>query len=84
MPYIDKDQRTYFQIAPEVLHSISTPGQLNYLFTEIVIAYIRNNGESYVKYNDIIGALEACKMELYRRKVVEYENKKIQENSDVY
>ncbi len=84
MPYIEKKQRVYLQIAPEVLLSVSMPGQLNYLFTEIIIAYIKNLGESYHTYNDIIGALEACKMELYRRKVVDYENKKIQQNSDVY
>jgi len=32
----------------------------------------------------VIGALEACKLEFYRRAVVPYEDKKIKENGDVY
>jgi hypothetical protein len=35
-------------------------------------------------YNDVIGALECCKLELYRRMVAPYENTKIKENGDVY
>ena len=34
--------------------------------------------------DNILGALDAAKMEFYRRKVVFYEDKKIKENSDVY
>lgn len=64
--------------------SITTPGQLNYVFTQLAIAYLSRNEENYQHYNDIIGALEACKLELYRRKTSFYEDKKIQENSDVY
>jgi hypothetical protein len=31
----------------------------------------------------VIGALENCKMELYRRKIAPYEDIKIEENGDV-
>jgi hypothetical protein len=34
--------------------------------------------------NDIIGALEACKLEFYRRLVSHYEDIKIRSNGDVY
>lgn len=46
--------------------------------------YIKTKGESYQTYNDIMGALEGAKLELYRRKIGIYEDKKIEENGDVY
>jgi len=58
-------------------------GELNYLFTTICHNYIRYNGERYQRYNDLVGALEGCKIELYRRKIAPYEDKKIRENGDV-
>ena len=61
----------------------ANPGELNYVFTEIIYNYLERNGEKYQHYNDIVGALECCKMELYRRRVMPYEDKKIAENGDV-
>jgi hypothetical protein len=61
----------------------ANPGELNYVFTEIIYNYLERNGEKYQTYNDIVGALECCKMELYRRRVMPYEDKKIAENGDV-
>lgn len=84
MPYISRNEKPYFEVPLEILHSINTPGQFNYLLTRLAIAYLSNNGKSYKTYNDIIGALECCKQELYRRSVAPYENTKIQENGDVY
>lgn len=59
-------------------------GELNYIFTTIAQIYVNDIGERYQSYNDVIGALEACKLELYRRLVAPYEDKKIMENGDVY
>lgn len=39
---------------------------------------------SYQAINDIIGALESAKMEIYRRIAAAYEDQKILENSDVF
>jgi len=39
---------------------------------------------SYSEYNEIIGILECAKMEVYRRLVVPYEDKKIEQNTDVF
>lgn len=81
MPYIkeeDRDPLCYQDRHPE------TAGELNYYFTMAARLYLLNKGESYQTYNDIIGALEGCKMELYRRKISPYEDKKIEENGDVY
>lgn len=81
MPYVNESDRELY--APEVVVPDS-PGGLNYQITMVVKHYLEGNGESYRTYNDIIGALECAKLELYRRMVVPYENKKRLANGDVY
>ena len=39
---------------------------------------------NYALYNAVIGVLECAKMELYRRQISPYEDRKIAENGDVY
>ena len=77
MPYIDAKRRS------NIKHP-KNPGELNYLFTQIIKDYIKEVGESYRSYNDCIGALQCCGLELYRRKIAPYEDKKIEANGDVY
>lgn len=81
MPYIVKERRQYFAHKDG---AIQTPGELNYLTTCLITRYIAENKLSYQTINDIIGALESCKLEFYRRVVVDYEDKKIKENGDCY
>jgi hypothetical protein len=86
MPYIVKSHRDYLKENPDKIHSV---GELNYQLTQMCLAYLLVNtneliGPSYSNYNSVIGALEACKLEFYRRMVSPYEDKKIQENGDVY
>lgn len=80
-------------IAPEVRNRLAlaynnviteTPGDLNYAITQLLEAYREGNGDSYWTFNDMIGVLECAKQELYRRIVSPYEDRKIQENGDVY
>ena len=78
MPYIKTEYRKVIEIIPQSV------GELNYVITKICDNYKRSEGESYQTYNDIIGALEGAKLELYRRKIAPYEDKKIVENGDVY
>lgn len=59
-------------------------GELNYVFTYICTDYVDHVGKSYQTYNDVIGALEACKLELYRRVVALYEDEKCKLNGDVF
>jgi len=80
MPYLKKERRRELSKGQEP----ETPGDLNYLFTIIIKEYLDIKDQSYQTYNDIIGALEACKLELYRRKAVPYEDKKIGKNGDVF
>ncbi len=86
MPYITIQGREYFTEMLDKLHhaAIANPGELNYLFTEIVKQYLVTHTQNYQTYNDIVGALECCQFELYRRKIAFYEDTKIEENSDVY
>jgi hypothetical protein len=59
-------------------------GELNYAITKLINEYFNMSQRNYQAYNDIIGALEGAKLEIYRRKIIPYENRKIKENGDVY
>ena len=81
MPYIPQEERDRLgQSYP----CFNKPGQLNYMITDLIKQYIYSRTENYTTYNDILGVLEAVKLELYRRKIAPYEDTKIQENGDVY
>lgn len=79
MPYIDAAARdAMFTLTPR------NPGELNYELTSIINGYLLQHGMKYQTINDIIGALEGCKLEFYRRIAAPYEDTKITENGDVY
>ena len=86
MPYLSPYERSKFDEVVSLIHrlDISGGGELNYLFTELGKRFIQCHGESYGHYQDIVGALECCKLELYRRKISGYEDTKITKNGDVY
>lgn len=85
MPYIKQPSRAYLaQITEHIKNTnIQTPGNLNYLFTVLAHKYLKDNGLNYQAINDIIGAAEGMKLELYRRVASSFEDKKILENGDV-
>jgi hypothetical protein len=86
MPYIKQSQRKKFDHGLDELLPLNYPetaGELNYLITTITNHMLAVKGENYQLYNDIIGALECCKLEIYRRKIAAYEDEKIKENGDV-
>jgi hypothetical protein len=84
MPYIDKKDRKRFAEALEALPSAVTAGELNYLLTCICQQYVDDQKFCYQTLNDVVGALEGCKIEFYRRIVAPYEGVKIADNGDVY
>jgi hypothetical protein len=79
MPYIKEGDKTKLTFARP-----GNPGELNYMLTMICKQYLEDNGGRYQQVNDIVGALECCKLEFYRRKAAPYEDTKIIENGDVY
>lgn len=81
MPYIVQSARKPARYHPQ------NPGELNYAITTLVNQYLRDTAMSppnYNNWNEVIGVLECAKLELYRRHVAPYEDKKIVENGDVY
>ena len=92
MPYVKTEVRVELEEEIEALaEKISRlykhegrdrAGMVNYTITTLLLQVYPN--ESYGVYNEIIGALECCKLEMYRRAVAPYENQKIHENNDVF
>lgn len=80
MPYIQQRQRTELADGREMANS----GELNYMLTLLVKDYLNAKGTSYSTINDIMGALEGCKLEFYRRVAKPYEDNKLSLNGDVY
>ena len=88
MPYIKEEDRPVYDIninnLCDLLSKIpqeAKSGHLNYIITKLIKG---TNPKRYNDYNSLIGMLECCKLELYRRKIALYEDIKIEENGDVY
>lgn len=89
MPYIlkeDRDSLDYaiFDITARILAKDGTAGRMNYCISSMINMMIEKKGLSYSNVNEIIGALECIKLELYRRVAAPYEDLKIEDNGDVY
>lgn len=80
MPYIPKTNRTKL-IDGKVIPA--SAGELNFLITYLCNEYMRDD-LCYDSINEVIGVLECCKQELYRRIAGPYEDIKCKENGDVY
>lgn len=81
MPYIGQEDRNRFEGWAPVAESA---GELNYQITSNIDCYLAWKGINYQNINEVIGVLECAKLELYRRIAAPYENKKKEENGDVY
>jgi hypothetical protein len=79
MPYI----KNILRVAIAEGSPPQTAGELNYCITKMLLEYMGDKYD-YQRINDVIGALEACKMEFNRRIVVPYELTKIESNGDVF
>jgi len=89
MPYILQAKRD--NIDPKIEEALNmaadgklAAGDINYIFTRFMLAYMIGRGKSYQNMNDLVGAIEACKLEFYRRYVANYEQMKAGMNGDVY
>lgn len=81
MPYIDADARERLDRGGQP----QTPGELNYAITRLADDYLtRRGGVRYAHVNEVIGALECAKLELYRRVLAPYEDAKLARTGDVY
>lgn len=85
MPYISQDRRDELEPYPVYkFEAPQTPGELNFVLTCEFRAYLQRKGRSYATMNEILGVLEAVKLEFYRRVIAPYENEKCEQNGDVY
>lgn len=81
MPYIKRAQKLKLESFKEIADNA---GELNFQITTLLNNYRARKANTYQTYNDIIGALEGAKLEIYRRVVAAYEDQKKSENGDVY
>ena len=87
MPYIKQNDRLRIQsnACEEGLEVwLNNAGELNFTVTYLIDRYLDRKGTNYANINEMIGALECAKQELYRRVAARYEDKKIKENGEVY
>lgn len=91
MPYIDKETRQRIDNGQKQPY---TPGELNYAITKLVNDYLDRRtcddggiycepDAHYADFNEALGALDAAKLELYRRRIAPYEDGKVKENGDI-
>jgi hypothetical protein len=81
MPYITQNKRK------EGNNPTST-GELTYKLTRACVDYVNDNpplsSSLFDRLSEVLAALEATKLEFYRRVLVPYEKRKREENGDVY
>jgi len=75
MPYIKQERRNL--VIP------ADAGELNWKITQLIVEYLVSHGR-YQGFNDVIGALECCKLEVYRRLIAPYEDEAKKRNGDVF
>ena len=80
MPYIKEREEIDKRLEP-ILNLSLDVGEINYIFTKILLGY---SPKCYKEYNDLIGVLECCKLEFYRKQVSFYEEQKEKENGTVW
>lgn len=85
MPYITEEDRNDVVPYESGYRNVNTPGRLNFVITSEIDEYLQCKGViNYTNINEVVGVLECAKLELYRRIAGPYEDKKREENGDVY
>ena len=87
MPYIKQELRQELEplVAGFFDGPIESPGELNYLISQLCLARLNTIGKvNYTALNEIVGVLESAKLEFYRRQVSQYEDDAIDANGDIY
>lgn len=90
MPYILNQYRDRYdpaigQLAARLRDdcpAVMRPGHINYVLTRL-LRMVLGDDPAYVDFAEAIGALECCKLELYRTRVGPYEDAARKRNGDV-
>ncbi len=87
MPYITPEQRKPLEPLIDQLSALlpdkDFAGTLNYVISRLAGSVLAGK-TNYARLNEVIGALESAKLELYRRVAAPYEDTKAATNGDVY
>jgi len=90
MPYIIPTGREVYDTATTILiddmqSQGAFPGDLTYILYRLCLGYVADGKESpsYSNYAEVVGCLECCKLELYRRQIAAHEDEAIRKNGDV-
>lgn len=89
MPYIVEEKRALLNPAiirlADAVRALEDEanfaGNLNYIISKLLLSLYP--APNYQRFNDMIGALECCKLELYRKRIAPYEDIKERENGPV-
>jgi hypothetical protein len=91
MPYLTKEEREkfdpFYQSALSYLLQLdvrSLTGHLNYMIFKTVRGWTIMHGKKYYVFAALLGTMICCILEIYRRLVAPYEDRKIKENGDVF
>lgn len=84
MPYIKQEKRGSLDpLIEDLSKEITCEGDLNYIMTSLIHKEVLKKGKNYQVLNNLIGALECAKIELYRTVIGPYEALKLTENGNV-
>jgi len=93
MPYIKQEDRAFVDyeiktLANEIKRVINDSGgregMMNYVISQLINQVYDPKTMRYSDMNDVVGMLDCCKMEFYRKVAAPYEDKKELENGKVY
>lgn len=86
MPYCKAADKTRLNSLSldTVGRTCSSPGELNYAITTLMIGYLDALGLSYANAAETLAGGNEAVAEFRRRVLVPYEDSKIRENGDVY
>ena len=88
MPYIKAERRDKILLDDRLinLEEIKSPGEMNYAIQCLAEALTKAVciEPNYHVLNEVLGVMEAAKLEYYRRRLVPFEDLKIAENGDVF
>lgn len=86
MPYINQADREdlNYETLDSISHYIKSPGRLTYVLYKLCKEYGLDDGPvEFWDIAEVLGALEATKLEFYRRIAAPHEDTKIVSNGDV-
>jgi len=90
MPYIQNEKRKdYDQLVAQLVRKLcdeeedNVLGILNYFIYATLLRYLHKKGYRYHRIASLLGTLECCKQEFYRRVGGWYEDMAIERNGDI-